>query len=73
MKHYVQEKTIEMFGAPITVYDDGSVWIRRGSRSKRRFGDTSDKGYKKILLRENGKEHTVFVHRLVAMAFIPNP
>ena len=73
MKHYVQEKTIEMFGAPITVYDDGSVWIRRGSRNKRRFGNITDKGYRTVLIRDNGKERTVFVHRLVALAFVPNP
>ena len=62
-----------MFGADVSVFDDGSVWIHRGSRNKRRFGSTTDKGYKAILMREGGKLHTVFVHRLVAEAFIPNP
>lgn len=67
------EKIITMYGAEISVYDDGSVWIHRGSRNKRRFGDTSKKGYKKVLIRDNGRERTVFVHRLVALAFVPNP
>lgn len=67
------EKTLTIYGANISVYDDGSVWIHRGSRNKRRFGNTTDKGYKAVLIRDNGKERTVFVHRLVALAFVPNP
>ncbi len=69
----MMEKILQVFGADVSVYDDGSVWIHRGSRNKRRFGATTDKGYKSVLIRENGKEHTVFVHRLVATAFVPNP
>ena len=72
MKH-IREKTVSLYGAIISVYDDGSVWVHRGSRSKRRFGNLTNKGYMTILIRDNGKERTVFVHRLVAMAFIPNP
>ena len=67
------EKVLKVYGADVSVYDDGSVWIHRGSRNKRRFGNTSDKGYKTILIRDNGRERTVFVHRLVALAFVPNP
>ena len=33
----------------------------------------SCKGYKKVGLSKNGKQKVVFVHRCVAMAFIPNP
>jgi hypothetical protein len=69
----VEERIIEMYGAKISVYSDGSVWNHRGSKNKRRFGDLSDKGYRKIIVRENGRLHTVFVHKLVALAFIPNP
>jgi len=72
MKHY-EEKIITIYGANVSVYSDGSVFIHRGSRCKRRYGATTDKGYKTVIMWENGKEHTVFVHRLVAMAFIPNP
>jgi DNA gyrase/topoisomerase IV subunit A len=33
---------------------------------------TSHKGYRTIILHKDGKAHTFQVHRLVAMAFIPN-
>lgn len=68
-----EEKILELYGTTISVYSDGTVWNHRGSRNKRRFGNISDKGYRTILIRDNGTERTVFVHRLVAMAFIPNP
>jgi len=67
------EKEITVFGARVSVFDDGSVWIHRGSRNKRRFGNLTHKGYRTVLIREHGREHTVFVHRLVALAFVPNP
>lgn len=73
MNEKIEERQIEIYGAKISVYSDGSVWNQRGSRNCRRFGDTTDKGYKVILLRDNGKKRTVFVHKLVAMAFVPNP
>ena len=69
----VEERIIEMFGAKISVFSDGSVWIHRGSRNKRRFGNLSDKGYMRVIIRNGKKPTTVFVHRLVATAFIPNP
>lgn len=73
MKH-LEERVVELYGAKISVFSDGSVWNHRGSRNKRRFGNVSPKGYMKILVRdEEGKSHTVFVHKLVAMAFVPNP
>ena len=33
----------------------------------------SIKNYKRVHIRHNGRNHYLFVHRLVAMAFIPNP
>lgn len=76
MKHFdnnAEERILKIYGADISVFSDGSVWIKRGSRNKRRFGDISPKGYMRILVRDNGKERTVFVHRLVAMAYVDNP
>lgn len=72
-KRVIEERTVNMYGANISVYSDGSVWNHRGNKNKRRFGDLSDKGYLRIIVRENKKMHTVFVHKLVALAFIPNP
>lgn len=69
----IEERMIELYGAQISVFSDGSIWIHRGSRNKRRFGNTTDKGYKSVIIRENGRGKTVFIHRLVAMAYIPNP
>lgn len=68
-----EERMINKYGALVSVFSDGSVWVHRGSRNKRRFGDTTDKGYKRIFMRDNGVERGVFVHRLVAEAYIPNP
>ena len=33
----------------------------------------SEYGYLRVALSENGKQKRVFVHRLVAMKYIPNP
>lgn len=76
MKHLdnnAEERILNIYGANISVFSDGSIWIRRGSRNKRRFGDKTRKGYMKALVRDNGKEKTVFIHRLVAMAYVENP
>lgn len=69
----IEERIINKYGALISVFSDGSVWIHRGSRSKRRFGETSQRGYKRIHIRDNGVLRNVAVHRLVAEAYIPNP
>lgn len=68
----MEERILHLYGVDISVYDDGSVWIHRGN-GKRRFGNVNKKGYRYILIRDKGVERTVFVHRLVAMAYIPNP
>lgn len=68
----MQEIVLNVYGANISVYSDGSVWNHRGSRNKRRFGDVSPKGYRRIIVSDNGRIRTVFVHRLVAEAFVPN-
>ena len=35
--------------------------------------DSNNKGYQQVMLYKNHTRHKVLVHRLVAMAFIPNP
>ena len=69
----IEERIIKFYGADISVFSDGSIWVHRGSKNKRRFGHTTYKGYKATIIRDKGKPRTVFVHRLVAIAFIPNP
>lgn len=67
-----EEKIINIYGTCFSVYSDGSVKNHRSG--KRRFGNPSDKGYLRIVVRDkNKKSHTVFVHRLIAMAYVPNP
>lgn len=52
--------------------DDGRIW----SEYSHKFLVSSpqfDSGYTSVELFENGKSKRIMVHRLVAMAFIPNP
>lgn len=51
------------------VYSDGRI-CRDGREIK---GGLNSKGYRRISICENGKIETVFVHRLVAKLFVPNP
>lgn len=44
-----------------------------GARGKTLAEDTNSVGYKRITLCRNGIPYRVFVHRLVAEHFIPNP
>ena len=71
-----EERVAEMFGVKISVYSDGSVWIRRGFTNKRRFGNLTDRGYKSVTIRDRSEgrkiSRKVYVHKLVGMAFIPN-
>ena len=48
----------------------GSVALRRG-RLMKQYLDKD--GYCRVGIHKNGKERTVGVHQLVALAFIPNP
>lgn len=52
------------------VTEDGRVW----SYISNKFlipGDSG--GYKKVILRVDGKRKNLYVHRLIAIAFLPNP
>ena len=45
----------------------------RHTKEKILKGGTTKLGYKTVTLRKNGKGKFIYIHRLVAEAFIPNP
>lgn len=51
------------------VDSNGKIY-RNGKEIK---GVLNNKGYSRICMSENGKKQKIFVHRLVAFLFIPNP
>ena len=53
--------------------DIKSVNYRGTGKSAIRKQSISKNGYMRVILSDNGKNKTYFVHRLVAAAFIPNP
>lgn len=58
------------------IHADGKVWSKHTSRFLKPFLSSQGHGddyYLSVKLCDNGKEKTVTVHRLVALAFIPNP
>ena len=78
-------KVLELFdGLKIKVSEDGKIYtfdhnvIRKNGRLDNRKGKQLrpgiDKyGYERVVLTKNGIRKTYSVHKLVALAFIPNP
>lgn len=56
----------------VTVNDNGRVY-EKPIRGKKMKQGMHTGGYKVVSLTKDGKTKTVYVHRLVAEAFIPNP
>lgn len=52
---------------------DGSRVYEKPVRGRRLSQNMHTKGYKTVSLTKNGKTKRMFVHRIVAEAFIPNP
>lgn len=50
-----------------------SLNYHRSGEYREMVGGLNTKGYPIVVLRKDGKSSTIAVHRLVAMAFIPNP
>ena len=55
------------------LYDVSNYGRIRNHKKKNILHPSTDKGYKHICLRKNGVTKCYKVHRLVALAFIPNP
>ena len=47
--------------------------IRKTSNNRLIYLKDHTAGYKQVVIQVNGKKHYLYVHRLVAEAFIPNP
>lgn len=60
--------TIEKFGIEYVLHRDGTLY-RDGHIIK----DYNVLGYRQVKMYSNGKRKSVYVHRLVAEFFIPNP
>lgn len=73
----VIERNLGFLGFPdYSVDTEGNVWslnYNRTGKKKALSGGKSNCGYMKVTLRFNCIEKSFFIHRLVAMAFIPNP
>lgn len=56
---------------PFMATNDGCIF--NGETGKKLTTQLDKKGYEKITFRLHGQKKNMFVHRLVALAFIPNP
>ncbi len=65
-------KSIQNFEGLYSITKDGKVWSHLGKGKWRKFGLIND-GYFQINLRKNNKNNFFLIHRLVALAYIPNP
>lgn len=64
-------KTLEEFPNYI-IYEDGQIWSNK-TRKFMKPAKNSDGYLQTVLTNKDGERKTVKIHRLVAIAFIPNP
>jgi len=75
----MEQRTLKIGDRVVYCYEDGSVEYLSIARQhkkhplQRTFGMTDRHGYKSIKLKVDGKIHNFRVHRLITMAFHPNP
>lgn len=67
----MRAKYVKIGGARFRVQDDGRVWICRNKAKVKEIGTGLKTLYKKYFVKELG--YTIYLHRLVAVAFVPNP
>lgn len=66
-----RQVTIEPYSQFYKVSNDGLVYsVRRGMELK---GKLSKTGYLRVTLSKNMLQKTISIHKLVALAFVPNP
>lgn len=72
MEHW---KQIEKYGGNYAVSDKGRVISIRADKGFAKIMSQHDNGhgYKHVHFRQKTKSYNIYVHRLVAEAFIPNP
>jgi hypothetical protein len=73
-EHYVVDQFGRVYGVDrtTTVMDNGRVY-EKPIAGKQMKQSLHTKGYKTVTLTKDGKTKTVYVHRIVAEAFIDNP
>lgn len=71
--HYVVDQFGRVYGVDrtTTVLDNGRIY-EKPIAGKQMKQSLHTKGYKTVTLTKDGKSKTVYVHRIVAEAFIPN-
>ena len=72
--HYVVDQFGRVYGVDrtTTVLDGGRIY-EKPIAGKQMKQSLHTKGYKTVTLTKDGKSNTIFVHRIVAEAFIENP
>ena len=75
----MEQRTLQIGDRTIYCYEDGSVeFLSEAVCSKnhpmvRTTGYTVSRGYKAIRLKINGERKSLLIHRIIALAFHPNP
>ena len=73
----MREKSLAFLGYPnYTITDDGRVFslnYHKEGYKKEMKQRNNKKGYKIVYLSSHSKDKSFFIHRLVSLAFIPNP
>ena len=73
----MREKSLDFLGYPnYTITDDGRVFslnYHKEGYKKEMKQRNNKKGYKIVYISSHSKDKSFFVHRLVALTFIPNP
>lgn len=67
-----QMKQIDGF-PPYCVDECGNVFSLRYNKIRTLKPNTTKDGYKQVIMKRDGKSVSRFVHRLVALTFLPNP